>query len=74
MIDGDTFTVKEYIPFIDTFPMSCGFCGKEMDILAVTTASDTADITLDKNAGFTHLMQMAVKGRAPYRFGKHEKE
>ena len=74
VIDGDTFTVKRYIPLSDSFPMSCGFCGKDMDILAVTTASDTADITLDKNAGFTHLMRMAVKGRAPYRFGKMSDE
>ena len=74
VIDGVDFTVKEYIPFTDTFPMSCGFCGKDMDILAVTTASDTADVTLDKNAGFTHLMGMSIKGRAPYRFGKREEK
>ena len=73
MIDVETFTIKDYIPFADAFPMSCGFCGKELDVLAVTTASDTADITRDKNAGFTHLLQLPIKGRAPYRYGKNEK-
>ena len=74
VVDGETFTVKDHIPFADTFPMSCGFCGKGQDILAVTTASDTADITRDKNAGFTHLLQLPIKGRAPYRYGQNEKK
>ncbi len=72
VIDGATLAVKEHIPFADTFPMSCGFCGKDMNILAVTTASDTADIARDQNAGFTHLIRMPIKGRKPYRFGANE--
>ena len=72
VIDGATLAVKEHIPFADTFPMSCGFCGENMDILAVTTASDTADVTQDKNAGFTHLQGMSTRGRIPYRFGGDE--
>ena len=75
VVDGNTFTIKDYIVFTDTFPMSCGFCGKDMDRLAVTTASDTADITQDKKAGFTHCIPMLIKGRVPYRFGeKRENE
>ena len=70
VIDGELLTIKASIPFADTFPMSCAFCGKDMDLLAVTTASDTADIAWDKNAGFAHLMTMTVKGRRTYRFGK----
>lgn len=72
VIDGATLAVKEHIPFAETFPMSCGFCGENMDILAVTTASDTADIARDQNAGFTHLIRMPIKGRKPYRFGANE--
>lgn len=66
VIDTKMLMVKTYIPFQDTFPMSCCFCGKNMDILAVTTASDTADISCDKNAGFTILHKMNVQGRKPY--------
>lgn len=66
VIDCVTLTVKSYIHFQDTFPMSCAFCGKDMDVLAVTTASDTADITRDKNAGFTILQTMDIQGRKPY--------
>jgi sugar lactone lactonase YvrE len=72
VIDGAALAVKEHIPFADTFPMSCGFCGENMDILAVTTASDTADVIQDKNAGFTHLQGMPTRGRIPYRFGGDE--
>ena len=66
VIDCETLTIKSYINFQDTFPMSCAFCGKDMDVLAVTTASDTADLTRDKNAGFTILQKMDVTGRKPY--------
>ena len=68
VIDGETLTVTRRIPFADTFPMSCGFCGKNMDILAVTTASDTADLEIDKNAGFTVLTKQTATGRKPYLF------
>ena len=74
VVDGQTFTVKERIDLEKTFPMSCGFCGKEMDVLAITTASDTAELARDENAGFTHLMRLGVRGRVPYRYGKNEEE
>ena len=66
VIDTKTLVAKTHIPLQDTFPMSCCFCGENMDILAVTTASDTADISRDKNAGFTILCKMNVQGRKPY--------
>ena len=72
VVDTANFTVKGYISLPDAFPMSCGFCGEDMDVLAITTASDTADIVQDANAGFTHLMKLPVKGRKPYQYGKHE--
>ena len=66
VIDTKTLVAKTHIPLQDTFPMSCCFCGENMDILAVTTASDSADISRDKNAGFTILYKMNVQGRKPY--------
>lgn len=57
-------------------PTSCGFCGENMDILAITTASYRADIAKDENAGFTLLKKMNFSGRLPYLYGapsKHEK-
>ena len=69
VIDCETFTVKSHISPPSTFPMSCGFCGKDMDKLAVTTASDTADIQQDKNAGFTVIYPMQTTGRPPYLYG-----
>ena len=77
VIDCEVLAVKACIPFPDTFPMSCAFCGKSMDILAVTTASDTADIARDKSAGFTILQEMNIAGRKPYIYpcgGKNESE
>ena len=68
VIDGETLTVTRCIPFSDTFPMSCAFCGQDMDVLAVTTASDTADLTINPNAGFTVLTKQATTGRKPYLF------
>ena len=66
VIDTQTFKVKSYIPLHDTFPMSCCFCGENMDVLAITTASDTANLEKDKNAGFTVLVKQNVSGRKPY--------
>ena len=74
VVDGQTFAVKERILLENTFPMSCAFCGKEMNVLAITTASDTAELGQDESAGFTHLMRMAVKGRMPYLYGKNEEK
>ena len=66
VVDCATMGIQSVIPFKDSFPMSCCFCGKDMDILAVTTASDTADLERDKNAGFTLLKKMDIIGRKPY--------
>ncbi len=77
VIDGEKLSIMDYIYPPQTFPMSCAFCGKNMDILAVTTASDTADFTRDKNAGFTILQTMDITGRKPYIYpcrGKNENE
>ena len=62
--------VVEYIPTPCSIPTSCGFCGENMDILAITTASYTANLEKDKNAGFTLLQKMNVTGRKIWRFGE----
>lgn len=70
----DTQSLK----IIDTFdlpcaiPASCGFCGENMDTLAITTASYHADISKDKNAGFTILRKMNISGRLPYIYAKNK--
>ena len=61
--------VKEYIEVPAKIPASCGFAGDDMDMLAVVTASYTADLNEDKNAGFTFVKKMNVNGRKPYLFG-----
>lgn len=40
-----------------------------MDFLVVVTASCSADIENDINAGFTFMKKMNVSGRKPYLFG-----
>lgn len=66
VVDSKYFQIINHIPLPCTIPTSCGFCGKNMDILAITTASYTVDITQDQNAGFTILKKLNVKGRPPY--------
>ena len=69
VVDTKTLQIVDSIPLPCKIPASCGFCGNNMDVLAITTASYTANITQDQNAGFTMLKKMNVKGRKPYLFG-----
>lgn len=68
VVDCATLSIVSYISPPKTFPMSCCFCGENMDVLAVTTASDTADLEKDENAGFTVLAKQNINGRKPYLF------
>ena len=66
VVDTETLTVVDYIQTPCRIPTSCGFFGEGMDMLAVTTASYSADVSEDVNAGFTLLSQRNTTGRAPY--------
>lgn len=69
VVNIKTMQVHSYIELPCKIPTSCGFCGENMDTIAITTASYTTDITQDQNAGFTILKKINVKGRVPYLFG-----
>lgn len=68
VVDTKTMDIVDYIPTPCNIPTSCGFCGENMDILAITTSSYTADIEKDKNAGFIILLHTKTKGRKPFLF------
>lgn len=69
VVDTKTMTVGDLIPVPAEIPTSCGFVGEKMNMLAITTASYNADLSKDKNAGFTIVIKMKSKGRKPYLFG-----
>lgn len=69
VVDASTVQVKAHIPVPTQKPASCGFCGKHMELLAVTTASFKCDLQQDPGAGFTFLADLGVCGREPYLFG-----
>lgn len=51
------------------YPASCGFCGENMDILAVVTSRHNIDIERYPEAGLTYTKKLPVGGRLPYLFG-----
>ena len=69
VVDTKTLQIIGYIPLPCKIPTSCAFCGNDMDTLAITTANFFSDLTIDKNAGFTLLKKLSVKGRKPYLYG-----
>ena len=69
IVDTVTLKIVKYISLPCNIPTSCAFCGKNLDVLAVTTASLNENLNENNNAGFTHLIKLGVKGRNPYRYG-----
>jgi len=69
VINTKTMEIEDYVDTPSRIPASCGFVGKEMEYLAVVTASRGADLEKDINAGFTYLYQHIARGRKPYVFG-----
>lgn len=68
VINTVTFEIKHTISVPTVIPASCAFAGKDMEYLAITTATFEADKN-DENAGMTFLYDVAVKGKTPYKFG-----
>lgn len=68
VIDAAEFKIKSYIDIPARIPTSCVFSGKNMEFLAVVTASYGTDIKSDTNAGFTVIYEMDTLGRKPYLF------
>lgn len=69
VIDTATMKISEHIPVPAKIPASCAFCGDNMDILAVVTASYDANLNNDPNAGFSYIKKCGTHGRKPYIFG-----
>lgn len=69
IVDTATLKICDYLKLPTNIPTSCAFCGENMDVLAITTASYTANLAEDKAAGFTLLQEIKTKGRHPYLFG-----
>ena len=69
VVDTRAMTVSDYISLPAAIPASCAFCGDDMDILAVTTASYSRGMCDDTNDGYTILLKTKMKGRTPYLFG-----
>lgn len=69
VVDTKSMQIIEYIDMPCRIPTSCGFAGKDMDTLIVTTADYGSDIERDPNAGFTVLVNREIGGRKPFVFG-----
>ena len=68
LVDTATMTVVDHIPLPVKIPASCGFYGKEMNTLAVVTASYHTDLSLDPEAGYTFSVETKSAGRLPFLF------
>ena len=73
VIDTGNMEITGYIPTPAKIPASCGFVGRDLEYLAVVTASYHADLEKDPNAGFVYLHKHSLKGRMPYRFENYNK-
>lgn len=68
-LETASMSIVDYISVPAKIPTSCAFVGERLDTLAVTTASYTSDVAVDKNAGYTILLKTDTRGRKPYLFG-----
>lgn len=71
VVDSKSIKVIEYINLPTNILTSRAFCGKNLDVLAVTTTNLNVSLSEYKNAGFTHLIKLDAQGRKPYRFGEN---
>lgn len=69
VVDTADMQIKEYIHVPARIPASCCFAGEKMDKLVIVTASRSAGISVDENAGYTFICETKTGGRFPYLFG-----
>lgn len=70
VVHTSSMKIVDNFPTPCKVPASCAFCGKDMEILAVTSASAFADLEQDPDAGFTVLIKRHARGRKPFLFGE----
>ena len=68
VIDTKKFEIKSYIEVPTKIPVSCGFAGDNMDLLAIVTSSYYANLNNDFNAGYMFVHRTEINGRKPYLF------
>ena len=68
VVDTRTMRVTEQLAVPAKKPASCAFCGKDLQTLAVVTASYNCNLQEDPNAGCVFLHPTSTRGRAPYLF------
>ena len=68
-IDTCSMKITDELVVPTKIPVSCSFCGRDMEYLAITSAGLDKKDGSDPLAGFTFLEKMATPGRVPYRFG-----
>ena len=71
VVDTRTMRVTEQLAVPAKKPASCAFCGKDLQTLAVVTASYNCNLQEDPNAGGVFLHPMSTRGRAPYLFASN---
>ena len=74
VIDTVSMEIANYIPTPAKIPASCGFVGKNLEYLAVVTASFGTDLKTDPYAGYTFWQKYEPRGRKPFLFGKKGSE
>ncbi len=72
IVDTHTMAIKRYIDIATAAPASCSFCGKAMDLLAVTTVTHGRDLKTEIDGGKTLLLEGLSFGRAPFLFGEEK--
>ena len=66
VIDTHTFRITQYLKVPAQKPTSCAFCGKDLTLLAVTSASYGEFESNQASDGYTMLYQTNFKGISPF--------
>lgn len=69
VLDGENLNKLREIQVPTRAPASCGFFGRNMNLLAITTASLNTNLDSDNNAGMLIIAEEQTPGRKPYLFG-----